>query len=83
MAEKSKGTGKNDHGSENKKKKVLPVDNRSGIAQQNASGSRGGTTEMGHERATTGTRQIGRKASGIRTKRSVTGSDYDGQVAPE
>ena len=81
MAVKSKGTGKNDQG--NKKKKVLPVDNRSGIAQQNASGSRGGTTDMGHERATTGTRQIGRKASGIKTKRSVTGSDYDGQVAPE
>lgn len=83
MAEKSKGTGKNNQESGSKKKKILPMDNRSGIEQQSASGSRGGTADMGEERATTGTRKIERKASGIRTKRSVTGSDYDGQVAPE
>jgi hypothetical protein len=82
MAEKSKNTSTNDQES-GSKKKIHPMDNESGIEQQNASGSRGGTADMGHERATTGTRKTGRSASGIRTKRSVTGSDYDGQVAPE
>lgn len=49
---------------------------------QNASSNRGGTTDMGSEalRDATGV-SGGQHGSGISTKRSVTGSDYDGQVS--
>jgi hypothetical protein len=50
---------------------------------QNTSSSRGGKTDMGSEslRGATGNSVRGNRGSGITTKRSVTGSDYDGQVS--
>jgi hypothetical protein len=49
---------------------------------QNASPSRGGTTDMDHNalRGATGNSSRGNQGSGIGTKTGVTGSDYDGQV---
>jgi hypothetical protein len=37
----------------------------------------GGTTDVGRNR------QGGSRGSGISTKRSISGSDFDGQVSPE
>jgi len=51
---------------------------------QNISQNRGGTTDMGSDnqlRNATGNSIRANKGSGITTKRSVTGSDYDGQVS--
>ena len=50
---------------------------------QNASANRGGTTDMDDEALTTGRRNTQERGSGISTKNSVTGSDYDGQLAAE
>ena len=52
---------------------------------QNASANRGGTTDMDDERTrgAAGNTSNAHRGSGIRTKRTVTGSDYDGQVAEE
>lgn len=52
-------------------------------SDQNASSNRGGTTDMGSEalQNATGVSGRGQHGSGITTKRSVTGSDYDGQVS--
>ena len=50
---------------------------------QNASANRGGTTDMDDEALTTGRRNAQERGSGISTKNSVTGSDYDGQLAAE
>lgn len=49
----------------------------------NASATRGGTTDMGSEafRDATGTSRGSSAGSGANTKKSVTGSDYDGQVS--
>lgn len=51
-----------------------------------AAPNRGGTTDMGSDnalRGATGGSTRSGQSSGIRTKRSVTGSDYDGQVAED
>lgn len=51
---------------------------------QNISQNRGGTTDMGSDnqlRGATGNSTRDNRGSGISTKRSVTGSDYDGQVS--
>jgi hypothetical protein len=50
---------------------------------QNIAPNRGGRTDMGSEqlRSATGNSVRGNKGSGITTKRSITGSDYDGQVS--
>ncbi|HWJ03109.1 MAG TPA: hypothetical protein VNU93_05475 [Verrucomicrobiae bacterium] len=51
---------------------------------QNIAPNRGGTTDMGsdnQQRGATGASTRGAKGSGITTKRTVTGSDYDGQVS--
>jgi len=50
---------------------------------QNASANRGGTTDMDDEALTIGRRNAQERGSGISTKNSVTGSDYDGQLASE
>lgn len=49
---------------------------------QNASGSIGGTTDMDHRsyRGATGNTNNNSAGSGMATKNSVTGSDFDGQV---
>ncbi len=50
---------------------------------QNSAPNRGGTTDMGSEQLqnATGTSRNNTGGSGITTKKSVTGSDYDGQVS--
>ncbi len=57
---------------------------RSGLNQgrQNASATRGGTTDMDND-SSGGTRRTNpsEKSSATTTKRNVTGSDYDGQVS--
>lgn len=50
---------------------------------QNASANRGGTTDMDDEALTTGRRNTQERGSGVATKNSVTGSDYDGQLSAE
>src|SRR5829696_8992717 len=47
---------------------------------QNASANRGGTTDMDDEALTTGRRNAQERGSGVATKNTVTGSDYDGQL---
>jgi hypothetical protein len=53
---------------------------RSG-GRNNASSNRGGTTDMDGDALTTGRPNRSERGSGMTTKRGVTGSDYDGQVA--
>ena len=50
---------------------------------QNIAPNRGGRTDMGSEqlRSATGNTSRGNRGSGITTKKSITGSDYDGQVS--
>jgi hypothetical protein len=52
---------------------------------QNASATRGGTTDMDHHGLHGGSGNTSRAThgSGISTKRTVTGSDFDGQVADQ
>jgi hypothetical protein len=47
---------------------------------ENASASRGGITELDEESLTVRRGQGSERGSGITTKRTVTGSDLDGQV---
>lgn len=56
---------------------------RANSDHQNASPSRGGTTDMDHRalRGASGNTSRTNRGSGITTKRNVTGSDYDGQVS--
>ncbi|HEX6333700.1 MAG TPA: hypothetical protein VFZ78_05710 [Flavisolibacter sp.] len=49
--------------------------------RQNASGSRGGLNEMDDESLTVDRGTRVERGSGIKTKNSVTGSDFDGQVS--
>jgi hypothetical protein len=53
--------------------------------RQNASTSGGGTADMDHRSATdaSGNRASQPRGSGVTTKRTVTGSDFDGQVADQ
>lgn len=51
--------------------------------RQNASANRGGTADLDDEALTTGRRNSEERGSGIATKNSVTGSDYDGQLSNE
>ena len=87
MAENVKGQNRNsDQENRNQgKRKVLPENDMtsSNSDHQNASANRGGTTDMGSNalRGATGNTSRANKGSGITTKRSVTGSDYDGQVS--
>ncbi len=71
----------NQQGSEEQRSAMPASDSNSD--HQVASPSRGGTTDMGNEalRNATGVTGRGNRGSGITTKRSVTGSDYDGQVS--
>ena len=53
--------------------------------RQNASASAGGTADMDHRSATdaSGNRASQPRGSGVTTKRTVTGSDFDGQVSDQ
>lgn len=46
---------------------------------ENASASRGGTTDMDQESLTIDRTPASERGSGLSTKRNVTGSDFDGQ----
>jgi len=48
---------------------------------QNIAPNRGGTTDMGSEQLSRAGGARGSAGSSATTKRSVTGSDYDGQVS--
>ena len=52
---------------------------------QDASATRGGTTDMDHrsERNAAGSSKRANRGSGVTTKRTITGSDYDGQVTDQ
>jgi hypothetical protein len=50
---------------------------------ENASANRGGTTDMDDEALTSGRRNASERGSGVATKNTVTGSDYDGQLSNE
>lgn len=58
---------------------------RSNADHNNASSTRGGTTDMNNDdtlrSSRSGLSTSRRASSGITTKRNVTGSDYDGQVS--
>lgn len=88
MAENVKGQNRDrNQDSENQgNKRVMPDSDMTSANSdhQNASANRGGTTDMGADntlRSATGNTSRANKGSGITTKRSVTGSDYDGQVS--
>lgn len=51
--------------------------------RQNASANRGGTTDMDDEALTVDRDRRQERGSGMETKRTVTGSDFDGQVSGE
>jgi hypothetical protein len=74
---------------ENKKTGVHDSENLKGSGaktneRQNTS-SAGGTADMDHRSATdaSGNRASQTHGSGVTTKRTVTGSDFDGQVADQ
>lgn len=87
MAENVKGQNRNrnEENVNQKKRRVMPDSDltSSNSDHQNASANRGSTTDMGSNalRSATGNTSRANKGSGITTKRSVTGSDYDGQVS--
>ena len=49
--------------------------------RQNASSNQGGTADMDSDALVAGRQNPSERGSGITTKRTVTGSDFDGQVA--
>lgn len=74
---------RNDSGSDKEKHKVYPtrVEENDKSETENASGNRGGTTDMDNEALTIGRNNATERGSGLSTKNSVTGSDYDGQLS--
>jgi hypothetical protein len=83
--ENSKGqnrSGQQDQNSDVQRERLSNGDSLGG--QQNTSGgtknASGGTTDTGRNLQGGSS---GRSSSGISTKRSVSGSDFDGQVSPE
>jgi len=76
------------HSKENKKNKkgqgsrdAAYEEARETGGRNNASASRGGTTDMDDESLTVGRRNVTPRGSGVNTKRNVTGSDFDGQLS--
>lgn len=81
MAENVKGQGREDlHKKGNRQERE---DLRNSGGSQNASASRGGTTDLDDEALTVDRDRRDERGSGIATKREVTGSDYDGQLSQE
>lgn len=88
MAEPIKGQNrdKNQENRSQDKQRTLPENDITSANNdhQNAASNRGGTTDMGADntlRHATGNTTRANRGSGITIKRSVTGSDYDGQVS--
>lgn len=86
MAEQVKGQNRNSNQEDlnQENNRIMPENDptRANSDHQNISQNRGGTTDMGSEnqlRSATGASTRANRGSGITTKRSVTGSDYDGQ----
>lgn len=82
MSENSKGQNRNEQES---KKGMHSTDNdlRDFGGSENASASRGGTTDLDQDSLTVDKVAGGARGSGATTKRNVTGSDFDGQVSGE
>ena len=85
MAENTRGQGssRDERFNENKHKRSSEDLTQSNSDQQNASASRGGTSDMGGQRSRSNTGSTPRTGSGLETKKNVTGSDYDGQLSEE
>jgi hypothetical protein len=49
--------------------------------RENASATRGGTTDMDTESLTVGRKNESERGSGLHTKSNVSGSDFDGQAS--
>lgn len=81
MAENTRGQGRRDLENDNRKSRSSEELTSSNRDHQNASANRGGTTDMGSEAMVNRSNPGSGRGSGITTKRSVTGSDYDGQVS--
>lgn len=64
------------HNSSRAREEVRETGNRS-----NLSPSQGNITEKGERGVASGNTTGGRSGSGLNTKKTVTGSDYDGQAA--
>jgi len=56
-------------------------DLRRDSGRQNASATRGGTTDLDEDALTVDRDRRQERGSGINTKREVTGSDFDGQLS--
>lgn len=87
--ENSKGIGRNSNQDldQQKRKGGIREDMTGANSDHNnMTPNRGGTTDMGSDnalRGATGGSTRTNRGSGITTKRNVTGSDYDGQVAED
>jgi len=78
MKENAKDQQQQNSGSQRKRQDV-----KESGGMENASANRSGTTDMEDEASTTGGRNASERGSGVATKNTVTGSDYDGQVSGE
>ncbi|HEX9958102.1 MAG TPA: hypothetical protein VGA96_12635 [Fibrella sp.] len=77
--ENSRGQNKNSNEGQDQQKERLSNPSTVGGQQNTGSGMKntsGGTTDVGRNR------QGGSSGSSISTKRSISGSDFDGQVSP-
>ncbi|MDB5195676.1 MAG: hypothetical protein JWP88_46 [Flaviaesturariibacter sp.] len=78
--ENSKGQNRNDQQGQDQQSERLSNPSTVGGQQNTGSGMKntsGATTDLGRNR------QGGSSSAGISTKRSVSGSDFDGQVSPD
>lgn len=83
MAENSRGQERSGQPHINERNRTKEDMTKSNSDHQNASATRGGTTDMDNDNLSS-SRSSGSRAgsgSGITTKRNVTGSDYDGQIS--
>lgn len=83
---KGQNSNKNQEDLNQEKRKVYPENDMTSANSdhQNISQNRGGTTDMGSGnqlRGAAGSSTRANRGSGMTTKRSVTGSDYDGQIS--
>ncbi|HEY0751888.1 MAG TPA: hypothetical protein VGD26_12075 [Chitinophagaceae bacterium] len=85
MAENTRGqnSSKQDRLNERNQQRSSEDFTTSNSDHQNISSNRGGTTDMGNEASRSATGNTSRTGSGLKPKKSVTGSDYDGQLSEE
>lgn len=85
MAENTRGqnSSKQDRINERNQQRSSEEFNTSNSDHQNVSSNRGGISDMGNEASRSATGNTNRTGSGLKPKKSVTGSDYDGQISEE